>query len=110
MGGESRVGDGLAGAQHMALIEVHVEVAVAIVVEQRHPGAHVLEGVELARHAVEMHEVEAGLSCSLDEGGAGGRRRLGWGRLGCRRRFGNRRAAAASAGEQGDRRQTGWQR
>ena len=56
---EHRLAERLA-AQHLSLHEVDVEVAVVIVIEQRDAGRHDFRIVELARHAVEVHEVEAG--------------------------------------------------
>ena len=50
-----------------ALHQVDVEVAVVVVVEQGDAGRHDLRVVPLARHAVEVDEVEAGLFGALDE-------------------------------------------
>ena len=52
------VAERLARAEHLSLNEVHVQVAVVVVVEQRHARAENLGHVESARHAVEMPEVE----------------------------------------------------
>ena len=69
--------------EQRALAEVDVEIAVAVVVEDRDAPAQHLGEVELAHHAVEMDEVEAGLLRHLAEDRlriAGGRRRAGRGR------------------------------
>ena len=75
-----------------ALHQVDVEVAVVVVVEQAHPGAHHLGLVEPAAHPVDVDEVEPRLRGAVDEpvavvldrqdrrcarsGGVGGSRRL----------------------------------
>ena len=52
------VGQRLARAEHPSLREVDVEVAVVVDVEQRDAGPDHLLEIVLARHAVEVHEVE----------------------------------------------------
>ena len=56
-----------ARAERLALHEIHVEVAVLVVVEERDAGADHLGHVELARHAVDVDEVEAGVRGAIDE-------------------------------------------
>ena len=51
------------------LNQVEIEVAVVVVVEERATRAHHLVKVELAGHAVPMHEVEADRGVGLDEQG-----------------------------------------
>ena len=55
----------------MALGEEQVEVAVVVVIEQAPPGAHHLDKVALVAHAVDVHEVQAGLRRYVREGGLG---------------------------------------
>ena len=54
-------------AEHRALDQVHIEVAVVVVIEQGDAGRHDLGVVPLTRHAVEVDEVEACLFGALDE-------------------------------------------
>ena len=63
----SRLADGLALGQHAPLREVHVEVAVVVVVEKRDAARQHLGEIELARHAVEVGEGETGLGGAIDE-------------------------------------------
>ena len=73
-----RVVHRLALAEHVALDQVGVEVAVAVVVEQRTAGSHHLRKQQVARHAVEVDEIDTGLRGRVHEQGASGfRRRLG---------------------------------
>ncbi|MBM3818737.1 MAG: hypothetical protein FJW14_06965 [Acidimicrobiia bacterium] len=58
---------GLARAKHLALDEIHVQISVVVVVEQADTGPHDLRVVELAGHAVEVHEVEPRRGGPLDE-------------------------------------------
>jgi hypothetical protein len=55
-----RIAQRLPLPEHLSLDDVDVEIAVVVVVEQRHTGRHDLRVVELAGHAVEVDEVEAG--------------------------------------------------
>ena len=50
--------EGLACAQHLPLHEVHIEIAVVVVVEQPDTRCHDLGLIETAGHAVEVDEVE----------------------------------------------------
>ena len=52
----------------MPLAEVEVEVAVAVEVRQGDGAPHVLGEVELARHAVEVSEVDSEFGGAVDEG------------------------------------------
>ncbi len=98
----------LAGAEHLPLRNEHIEIAVVVVIEQRHARAHVLGVIERAGHPVEVHEVEAGRRGAVDK--PLGRWRCGRRRLAGRRtvvdlwrrrspaggtdsRYGSRRAA-----------------
>jgi hypothetical protein len=54
-------------AERLPLHQIHVEVAVLVVVEERHARADHLGHVELTRHAVDVHEVEAGVRGAIDE-------------------------------------------
>jgi len=65
--GNDRLIDGLARSQHLALREVDVEIAVVVVVEQRDAAAHHFREIEIAGHAVEVGEVEAGCGGAIDE-------------------------------------------
>ena len=56
---EQSIGDRPVGAKHLSLGHVYVEIAVVVVIDQRDAGRHDLGVVELARHAVEVHEVES---------------------------------------------------
>ena len=58
-------------SEHLPLNEVHVEVAVVVVVEQRDARRDDLGVVEPPGHAVDMDEVETGLLRPIDEPGAG---------------------------------------
>ena len=62
-GREERV----AVSEQLALHEVHVEVAVVVVVEESRARSRHLRLVELAGHAVEVDEVEPGLGGPIDE-------------------------------------------
>jgi hypothetical protein len=82
-----RGGIRLVPAQLVSLRDVDVEIAVFVVVEQRHTGPHDLAEKELAAHPVDLHEVEPGLHGDLDErilDGGGDRRGRRRGRLGRR--------------------------
>ena len=57
---EQRIAELLARSHHVPLDEKHIKVAVIVVVQQTDAGRHDLREVEFARHAVEVHEVEAG--------------------------------------------------
>ena len=59
--------DRLALRQHAPLREVHVEIAVIVVVEKRDAARQHLGEIELARHAVEVGEGETGLGRAIDE-------------------------------------------
>ena len=52
---------GVPGAEHPALDQVHVQVAVVVEVEQRRARRHDFRLVEPAGHPVEVDEVEAAL-------------------------------------------------
>ncbi len=62
-----RLTERLSGSEHLTLHEEHVEVAVVVVVEQADARRHDLGVVELAGHAVEVHEVQAGIGCPIRE-------------------------------------------
>ena len=79
------VGERLAGAQHVALRQVEIEIAILVVVQQGAARSHHLEVVALPGHAVEVMEVEPGRGGRLDEPG------LGRGLGADRRRRGRRR-------------------
>ena len=66
-GGQESVGQRLAPTNHLSLYQVDVEVAVVVVVEQRHAGTHHFLEVIPARHAVEVHEIEADGLCAVGE-------------------------------------------
>jgi hypothetical protein len=53
--------------EHRALDEVHIKVAVVVVVEQRDTGRHDLGVILFTRHAVEVDEVEARFLGALDK-------------------------------------------
>ncbi len=54
-------------AEHRTLNQVHIEVAVVVVIEQRDAGRHDLRVVLFAGHAVEVDEVEADLRGAFGE-------------------------------------------
>src|SRR6266566_3549142 len=54
-------------SQRLSLNDEHIEVAVVVVVQQADAWRHELGIEHRARHAVEVHEVEAGLCSPIDE-------------------------------------------
>ena len=56
-----RRNQGRAVAEHFALHEIDIEIAVVVVIEQRDARRHDFRLIELAGHAVEVHEVETDL-------------------------------------------------
>jgi hypothetical protein len=77
--------------ERAALGQEDIEIPIVVVVEERNAGAENLGHVELPRHAVDVHEIEARLPGAIDEPVLSRRRR--------------RLALCAARGEQGDDRQ-----
>ena len=71
--------------EHLSLHEIDVEVAVVVEIEHPDTGRHYFREIELARHAVEMEEVDTGLLGLLDKplsrSGTAGSRRGAWRRI-----------------------------
>ena len=88
------------GSEHLSLDDEHVQIAVVVIIEQRHAWRHDLRVVELARHAVEVREHQPGLRSDVSKPGRVGRTA---GRL--RRPIAT--AIAASANEHGQQAQCG---
>ena len=74
-------------AERLTLHQIHVQVAVLVVVEERDAGRQHLGHVELTRHAVDVDEVEAGFPGAIHEPVRSGRRRrvFMWRAAGARR-------------------------
>ena len=64
---EPRILDRFSLAQHLALHQVQVEIAVVVVVEQPDTGRHDLRVVVLPGHPVEVDEIDPGRRRPLDE-------------------------------------------
>ncbi len=58
---------GLPPVEPAALHQVDVEIAVVVVVEERHTRAENLRHVELTRHAIDVDEVDTGLGGAIDK-------------------------------------------
>ena len=64
---DRRLAQRLPFAQHLPLDDVHVEVAVVVVVQQRDARRQHLRKIEFSRHPVEVGEPQAGLLGPIDE-------------------------------------------
>src|SRR4029453_8358454 len=64
---EECLSESLSCTEHSTLREKDIKIAVIVVIEQRHSGAHVLGVVKTTGHSVEVHEIQPRLSSRIDE-------------------------------------------